>query len=282
MRSDAGQRRTVCLSPFVFCPFRFVLCPLPLALCLFLTSCAARLSLPVDPGTTLADFEQIHVQVSEGCRGVRTFTAELTLAGRVGGDRLRGTVHAGFERPSSMRLEGVAPFGPPAFILASRDGGAVLLLPRDARVVRAARPEDVLGALTGVALRPADVMAVLTGCVMPAPNPIAGRVHGNGWASIDLEGEARLYLRRVARAWQLRAATRSGWQIEYPVWRGAFPQVVILRSVERAPLVGLTATIAQFEANGDIGREAFSVDVPASARELTLEELRNAGPLRGQ
>jgi hypothetical protein len=136
--------------------------------------------------------------------------------------------------------------------------------------------------LTGVALGPADLMAVLTGCVMPAPSPIAGRVHGNGWASIDLEGDARLYLRRVASAWQPRAVTRSGWQIEYPVWRGAFPQVVVLRSVERAPRVGLTATIAQFEANGDISQDAFTVDVPANARELTLEELRNAGPLRGQ
>ena len=268
MSNDAGQRRTVCI--------------LHLAFCILLTSCAARLSLPVDPGTTLADLAQIHMQVSEGCRGLRTFTAELSMAGRAGDDRLRGTVHAGFERPSSMRLEGVAPFGPPAFILASRDEATVLLLPRDARALRGAAPEDVLGALTGVALRPADLMAVLTGCVMPAPNPMAGRVHANGWASIDLEGDARLYLRRVANAWQLRAATRSGWQIEYPVWRGAFPQVVILRSVERAPLVDLRATIAQLEANGVIGRDAFTVDVPASARELTLEELRNAGPLRGQ
>ena len=30
-----------------------------------------------------------------------------------------------------MRLEGVAPFGPPAFILVARGGEATLLLPRD-------------------------------------------------------------------------------------------------------------------------------------------------------
>ena len=34
-----------------------------------------------------------------------------------------------------MRLEGVAPFGPPAFILAARGAMAVLLLPREDRNV---------------------------------------------------------------------------------------------------------------------------------------------------
>ena len=43
--------------------------------------------------------------------------AELGLAGRAGSQRLRGRVVAGFERPASMRLEGVAPFGPPAFTI---------------------------------------------------------------------------------------------------------------------------------------------------------------------
>ncbi len=181
-----------------------------------------------------------------------------------------------------MRLEGVAPFGPPGFVLAARGDEAVLLLPRDDRVIRGARPEEMLGALTGVTLSPADLMAILTGCVTPAPNPITGRLHGNGWASIDLDGGATIYLRRAADTWVVRAATRSGWQIEYPAWQGAFPQTVALRSLQRATEVDVTATVAQFEANGDITQEAFTVDVPTSARELTIEELRNAGPLRGQ
>jgi hypothetical protein len=181
-----------------------------------------------------------------------------------------------------MRLEGVAPFGPPAFILAARDGTAVLLLPRDERVLRNARPEDVLGALTGVPLGPADLMAILTGCVVPDPTPIAGRLHANGWASIDLQGGATLYLRRTENRWQPAAARRSGWQIEYPEWQGQFPQVVGLRSLEQAAGVDLTATLRQFEANTEIDRKAFTVDIPSNVRDLTLDELRAAGPLRGQ
>jgi hypothetical protein len=78
----------------------------------------------------------------------------------------------------------------------------------------------------------------------------------------------------------LRAAKRSGWQIEYPEWQGQFPAVVALRSVEKASRVDLTARLSQFEANTDIDRKAFIVDVPANMRSVTLEELRNAGPLR--
>ena len=126
--------------------------------------------------------------------GVRTLTAELALSGRAGRQKLRGRVVAGFARPSSMRLEGVAPFGPPAFILASRGDTAVLLLPRDSRVLRGAPAEDILGALTGVTLGPDDVQAILTGCVVPAPQATGGRLHGNGWASLDLAGGATLYL----------------------------------------------------------------------------------------
>jgi hypothetical protein len=81
--------------------------------------------------------------VSRACRGARTLTAELALSG-TRADALRGRVVAGFERPASMRLEGVAPFGPPRFILVARGGEATLLLPRDERVVHGASPEDVL------------------------------------------------------------------------------------------------------------------------------------------
>src|SRR5262249_15881926 len=69
-----------------------------------------------------------------------------------------------------------------------------LLLPRDDRVLRGAKPEDILGALAGVTLGPADLAAILTGCVVPAPQAMDGRRHANGWASIDLAGGATLFL----------------------------------------------------------------------------------------
>jgi hypothetical protein len=177
-----------------------------------------------------------------------------------------------------MRLEGVAPFGPPAFILAARGNTAVLLLPRESRVLRGARAEDILGALTGVAIGPADLLAILTGCVVPASQPTAGRLHGNGWASIDLMG-ATLYLQKRGNAWQLRAARRPGWQIEYPAWSGSFPQSVRLQADDPTLMVDLTAVMSQVEMNIDLDENAFTVNVPDHAVPITLDELRAHGPL---
>ena len=254
-----------------------------LGLGMIVSGCAPRLlSLPTDPGTPLPDFAEIHRQATAACAGVRTLTAELSLSGRAGGRTLRGRAIAGFERPNSLRLVGVAPFGPPGFILAGGGDGATLLLPRDNRVLRDGRAEDILGALTGVALAPADLQAILTGCVASMPGAMGGRLHQRGWASIDLPGDATLYLERVGARWRPRAARRPGWQIEYPSWQGAFPQDVRLRSLDPAVDVELTAVLSQIKANITIDPAAFTVNVPADALPLTMAELLEAGPLGAQ
>ncbi len=149
-------------------------------------------------------------------------------------------------------------------------------------MLKGERAEDMLGALTGVALAPADLQAILTGCVTADPKPTSGRLHENGWASIDLEGGARVFLQRQNNAWQVRAARREGWQIDYPAWQGRFPQSVRLRSDRPGASVDLTATLSQVESNVDIEPAAFTVNVPPDAQPLTLDELRMAGPLRGE
>ena len=247
---------------------------------LLLAACAhPRLVLPADAGASLPDFQRIHADVTSSCAGVRTLTAELGLSGRAGRLRLRGRVVAGLSRDSSMRLEGVAPFGPPVFILAATAQTTVLLLPRDARVLRGTRAEDVLGALTGVALSPADLLAVLTGCVAPSSEAVRGRLHGNGWASVDLATGATLYLQKRGNLWHLRAARRAGWQIEYQFEAGAFPRSVRLQADDDALSVDVTATLSQVETNVDLDANAFAVAVPTDAVPMTLEELRRSGPL---
>jgi hypothetical protein len=248
--------------------------------CLALSGCAAkRVALPTDPGAPFPDFAAVHAELSRACSGVRTLTAELSLSGRAGDEKLRGRVHAGFERPASMRLEGVAPFGPPAFILVTRGADATLLLPRDERVVRGARADAILGALTGVSLAPADLQAILTGCVVPTPRATGGRLHANGWASIDLDGGAVLFLQRQGQAWQLRAARRRPWQVEYTTIGGALPSAVALHADDPVR-VDLSASIGQIETNVDLDAAAFTVNVPANAQPLSVEALRAAGPLR--
>jgi outer membrane lipoprotein-sorting protein len=247
----------------------------------FVSSCArARITLPSDTGVPLPDFRAIQMQAAAACTGVRTLTAEIGISGRAGRQRLRGRVVAGFARPASMRLEGVPPFGAPIFILVARGENATLVLPRDEpRVLRGAKPEDILGALTGVALAPADLQAILTGCVAPMPQAMDGRRHANGWASIDLAGGATIYLEPARGGWTLRAARRAGWQIEYPSWNGNFPQSVRLQSTQPNVNVDLTAALSQIETNKDLEDAAFNVNVPPGADTITLDELRDAGPL---
>ena len=252
-------------------------------LCVSVTGCAPRLlRLPADPGAPAPDFLQTYRAATAACGGVKTLTAELGLSGRAGGRRIRGRAIVGVERPASLRLEGVAPFGPPAFILAARAGAGTLLLPRDGRVLRDTPPQEILGALTGISLNPADLQAVLTGCLTAAGEPALGRLHQNGWMSVDLPGEATLYLERRGAQWQARAGRRPGWQIEYAPWQGDFPQNVRLRSVNPAVDVDLTASVGQLETNIAIDPAAFAVDIPPDALPISLGELRDAGPLGGE
>jgi outer membrane lipoprotein-sorting protein len=252
------------------------------ALCLsLLTACAPKsLTLPSPGGTPVPNASELHAKLASTCVGVRTLTAELGLSGRAGDQRIRGRAVVGFEAPGDMRLEGLAPIGQPAFILVSRQSEATLLLPRDDRVLRDASAADILGALTGVALAPSDLQAILTGCVVPEPKVVSGTAQDD-WIVVALDGGATAYLRRTGeQAFELRAARRGNWQIEYAEWQGGFPRTVRLTSTN-APSVDITARLSQIETNIDLEEAAFTVDVPKDAIAITLEELRDAGPLRG-
>jgi outer membrane lipoprotein-sorting protein len=261
--------------------FAGVLCSLVLA------GCAQRaISLPTGTGEPLPDFAAIHAEVSKSCAAVRTLTAELALSGRAAGQKVRGRALAGFQAPDAMRLEGLAPFGAPAFILVTSGREATLLLPRDHRVLRDAGAEEILGALTGVSLGPADLQAILTGCAVPAPKAVNGAQYGADWRSIELQDAATIYLRRVRGTWQLRAAVRGPWHIEYAEWQGAFPRSVRLvhtpsSSTSARQGVDIRAEISQLETNVALGTGTFTVDVPGDAIAITLDELHDAGPLRG-
>jgi hypothetical protein len=258
-------------------------CILPFAFCVTAIACGPRrVALPTDAGAPFPDFAAVHKQITSACSGVRTLTAQLSLRGRVAGQRLSGRVIAGFERPASMRLEGLAPIGQPVFILAAQGGTGTLLLPRESRVLRGQPAEAILDALIGVNLAPADLQAILTGCVMPNPMPTGGHQHANGWASIELQGGATLYLRRATSQWELRAAQRDGWQLEYTIAQSRFPDSVRLTSKSQNVAVDLTTAISDVEANVDLDASAFRVDLPPNADALTLDELRQSGPLRVQ
>jgi hypothetical protein len=232
----------------------------------------------------MPDFARAFDEASAGCRGVRTMTAELSLSGRAGSQKLRGRIIAGLEQPGSMRLEGVAPFGQPVFIMAARAGRATLLLPRDGRVLADAPPAAVLEALAGIPLGADDLLAILAGCVAADPQPLRGRAYAGGWSAVDLAGGVTAYLRQEGDRWRIRAGTREQLTIEYTSFEQDRARRIRLRMAGNASAAAadLTLELSQVDTNVAIDARAFSVVVPAGTAPLTVEELRRQGPLGNQ
>ncbi len=77
------------------------------------------------------------------------------------------------------------------------------------------------------------------------------------------------------------SAPRAG-EIEYDQWQGGFPRLVRLRALDGQAPVDATLALSQLETNVDVPATAFTVEVPSNMAELTLDELRQAGPLRAR
>ena len=251
-------------------------------LTLVLGACAPpRINLPRGAGTPLADYEDLFAAAVEPCRRVRTLELLLAISGRTGDARLRGRVRGALARPASLRLEGLAPFGAPAFVLVAGAAPPVLLLPRERRVVSGASGRDLLAALAGLPLGPADLRAVLTGCLVPHPRAVAARTYGGGWIGVALEGDATLYLREVGAARVTVAGRRPGLIVEYAGHvRGLPRRIRVQTAAPGAAATDLTATLSQVDINVELDARVFVQDVPDGFTPVSIETLRGApGPL---
>jgi hypothetical protein len=249
-------------------------------------SCGARLiELPAGPGSAATDGREAVADATRDCRSITTATAEVGVSGSVGGQRLRARLLVGFEPPSSLRLEAVAPFGQPIFIFVARGGQATLLLTREQRVLRNDRPADVLEALTGVPLDAADLRTLLVGCAA-SPQVEQARELGGDWRVVP-EGQRQVYLRRDSQSgrWQIvavvyRQPDRPEWRVEYRDFNDGVPRALRLVSSDRDRF-NLGLSVSAFDTGTTLEPEAFEVVVPVAASPMTLEELREAGPLAG-
>jgi hypothetical protein len=249
---------------------------------------AAPIRLPGGPWAPDTRAAEAFESASAGCRGVRTLTAELAVRGRAGGSRIRGRVLAGFERGGALRLEATAPFGAPVFILVARAERATLLLPRDRRVLRDVAVDDVLEAITGLRRSGDDVLALVAGCLSADATP-AGEGHRGpgGWMRMELAGGIRAFLARDGDIWRIAAGQRdagpggTAWAVSYSAFSSGFPAAVTIRQdlAGSAAATSLTFQVSQLETNVPIDERAFDVRVPADAEPLTLDELRQSGPL---
>lgn len=237
---------------------------------------------PRPVGTPAPDPEApgLFADATRECRGLRTLTAEIALSGRAGGERVRGRMHAGFAAPQSVRLEAVAPFGPPVFILAAERDVATVLFPRDDRVLPSTPVADVLERLTGLDLGADDLRLVLSGCLGEAPDASSGRSWPNGWKAVSLAGNRIAYLRQVDGTWVVVAADYGSWRVDYGEHLNGWPRRVRVRDAAGTAL-DLTARVDQLQINVDLPEAAFTVDVPPDAEPITLDDLRSVAALRG-
>jgi hypothetical protein len=248
-------------------------------------ACAPRagVRVPGDGGEAVADGAARFASATRACTEVRTLTAEASLAGRVEGERVRGRLLAGLDRAGALRIEALAPFGAPAFVLVAAGGESTLFLPREDRVLTGARVEEVLEALAGLPLGPSDLLAVLAGCVSFEPVVSAAFEPAPGWTDVRLSGGDRAWLRESGGSLRVAAATRRDVAVEYEWQGGRFPARVTISRGSRPGRDGggtrFTLSLSQIESNVELPASAFRVEVPASARPLSLDELRRSGTL---
>jgi len=206
----------------------------------------------------------------------------MSLSGKAGDTRLRGRIDAGFAAPAKARLEGVAPFGRPVFVLTANGTHGTLVLQRDERVLADAPPDQIVESLAGVPLGPDALRRAVSGCGLSVGEPGSGLLYANDLASVALpDGSA--FLRGHAGAWQMAGATRGPLTVSYADYANGRPSTIRLRAESGGRVsADLTLQLSQVEINPPLDAKVFEAEIPPRALPLTLEELRRAGPLGGK
>ncbi len=248
---------------------------------LSVAACAPRVTVAIPTGDARPDpaAEAAFEAATSPCRVLRSRSMELALAGRVRDQVVRGTVHAATTSSGDLRLEGVAPFGAPLFVLVSSGERASLLLPREARMLRDAATVDVLEALVGLRLTAADLHALLTGCVVSAPAVGGGRAYGSDWWAVDIGPRQSAFLRRSLTPLRVQAARLDSLDVGYTAFHAASPREVVLVAPGTAGTAGvrLRVRLGQVEDNPALPAEAFSLAASPGATPLPLDELQARG-----
>lgn len=246
--------------------------------------CAARSRLAVPQGIPQPSPEAAARIASAlaPCRDVRALSAEVAVSGRLGGQRVRGRLLIGVERAGRLRLEGLAPFGEPVFVLVADGGPATLLLPRDRRVLDGADPAEVLDALAGIRIAGDDLLALLCGCV--AAGEASGASLVNSLDAAKVGAHARAFAARRAGSPRVVLGEISAGGAPLLVGYAAFapdarPREIHLERPGRAAEVALRLRLSQPEYDPQLPGDAFVVRLPPGTQPLTLDELRDSSPL---
>ena len=259
------------------------------AICLsgfLLTACAAsidQIRVPSGTSVSVSDHEAVWRELSSSCRSVQSADLVVVFRGFSGERSFRRTrARAAVKRPGFLRLEGMAPFGAPAFILIANPGDAILLPPREQQVVRDASASDLFYSLSGLSLEPDDVQALLTGCVMQNGVSLSARTYGNGWIAIELSGGATVYSRRSEMTPEISMGTVGNLVVEYSEHVRGLPRKLRIQSVGTTMPTDLMIELTQVNVNTAINPEAFEVSVPSTFTSVAFEDFRLQSPTEDQ
>ncbi len=243
-----------------------------LAVAVSAAACAPAFTPPVGPGEPAPDADAAWAQATASCRGARSYSAMLHF-GAVGAN-----VQTTVTDDGRVRL-GAVVAGRPRFTLTGSRDDATLLLHDDRRVVRAPAAA-IVEQLIGTAIGPEEWLAFVTGCVTRSHDIKEAARVGKYLRIVTAEG--RVYLRQQGGAWRVHGGEVLGLIVNYEWRESAFPAVLRARSAPGASVeTRLSLEAAQFRVNDTVLAEVFAPPKGAAgATPMTLDELRESGPLR--
>lgn len=247
---------------------------------LWLDGCAAHLFVPpTGPAAPFPGGAAAWQQATRACAGASTYAAAMHVHGRAGGQRLSGTIVGLVTTADQIRLEYEAPIGPPGFVLGGDARQATLVLPRKQRVLTAPA-DEIVEAITGLRLGPRALLAILTGCVSQTRELVTAARYGDQPEVTTTD--ARVFLRNRDGRWEVTAGVVSGLIVQYDRIEGDWPRQLRVRTEPgRVPAVSLAVDLSQLNVNVPRPPATFSVHVGPDYVPMTLDELRQSGPLRG-
>ena len=244
---------------------------------------AIRVALPdVSRGTTDPLGQGTVASLAAACAPMVTMTANVGVSGRVGRQRVRGSLQVGLSRPGRVRIDAVAPFGAPIFVLASDGRTTTLVLPREQAVVRGATVAELLDALIQVPLTADDLASVMLACPRASVDSDQSRLLPGGDVSAADAGGVTSFA-RVAPAPRLLGmlfpvSGQRARQIAIAFAPGGPGRRQIDVEVGAPAAAQLRMTLSDVESGAMLGDEAFVAVVPPGTRGMSLDELRRISP----
>jgi outer membrane biogenesis lipoprotein LolB len=250
---------------------------------MLLTACGGTRAFvrPAGPPSSVSEAAAIWEAATNTCRTVESYAGALGLTGRIGVQRIRGlasaTLDVAIDRENRLAMEARVA-GQVGFRLGGSESAAVLWLRDGNRVVKAPAA-SLLGALVGAPFAPSRLREVLAGCparVAPlVPAARYGRV-----VQFGSDDAARVFIEPADGRWHVRAWGFDRWTVTYEQDDDAVPRRITVSSDPGVtPAVLLSLRVNHVERDVDVPPAAFTVVIPEGAREMTVDELREAGPL---